>query len=99
MATAFTPDTPFVTAHAADRWDERTAPDSVAPETAWAHAQRIDAGGPFRSVDVRLHHGSETLLLREHGAITSVYQLNRLTPKQYHAVKHALPFDIARYDS
>ena len=84
---------PPVTWHAGDRWDDRTDADSVAPETAWAHGQRIDAGGPLRNVDVRLHRDSGTLLLRKGGVIVSIYALDDLQPAVYRAVKHALPDD------
>ena len=67
--------TPHVTDHAADQWDERTDPRSVAPETAWAHAQRHDGAsislhGPD---EVRYHCPTRTLLLRVGHAIVTVY--------------------------
>lgn len=86
--------TPPVTYHAGDRWDQRTDPDSVAPETAWTHGQRITVGSqPIRADEVRLHHSSETLLLRQASMITTVYSLDELTNETYHAIKHALPDD------
>lgn len=57
---------PTLSPHAADRWDERTAPDSVAPETAWHHAERrSDLERPCRADEVRLHRPTGTILVRD----------------------------------
>lgn len=65
--------TPIVTGHAAERWDERTPADSVAPEAAWRHGQRIRAAErPTRSDECRLHHPTRTLLLRQGSRIVTV---------------------------
>lgn len=86
---------PFVTGHAGDQWDARTDADSVAPETAWEHGQRIDANGPPPHADeIRLHHDSRALLLRRGPVVTTVLPIDDLTESKYHAVKHALPDDI-----
>lgn len=82
---------PFVTGHAGDRWDDRTRDDSVAPETAWEHSQRIRAGGPFHGADeVHYHQETGTLLLRKASTLMTVYDVDELQPDAYHAVKHAL---------
>ena len=89
--------TPGVTEHAGDRWDQRTDCGSVAPETAWGHGQRIAVGSqPIRADEVRLHHDSRALLLREGGMIMTVYTLDELSSEVYHAIKHALPDDLRR---
>ena len=88
---------PAVTKHAGNRWDQRTDPGSVAPETAWQYGQRISVGSqPICADEVRLHWSSGTLLLRKAGTITTVYTLDELTPETYHAIKHTLPDDYRR---
>lgn len=82
---------PILTRHAGDQWDTRTQDDSVAPETAWDHGQRIQAGAPFHGVDeVRYHRATGTLLLRKASTLMTVYDVDELQPDAYHAVKHAL---------
>ena len=90
-------DVPPVSEHAADRWDERTDPRSVAPETAWEHAQRLCGAGPIVHVsEVRFHHGTGTLLLYEPPSITTVLAIDEASDELYHAIKHALPDDDRR---
>jgi hypothetical protein len=62
-----------VTEHAADRWDQRTPVDSVAPETAWKHAQRhSDATARLAGDEARIHHPTESILIRDRGRICTV---------------------------
>ena len=64
---------PYPTAHALDRWDERTNPGSVSPETAWAHSQRHDGATAACGVpEVRLHPPTGALLLRDGFRIVTV---------------------------
>ena len=87
-------DVPPVTKHAADRWDQRTAPDSVAPETAWEHAQRITVPGPVvRADEVRLHGDTGALLLRRGPCIATVLTVTEASDELSHAIEHALPAD------
>jgi|AntRauTorckE6833_2_1112554.scaffolds.fasta_scaffold04487_6 hypothetical protein len=87
-------ETILVSEHALDRWDERTDPTSVAPETAWKHGQRVAVTAPFQAVDeVRYHRASGTLLLYRAPTINTVYDVDELSGRAYHAVKHALPED------
>jgi|GEM_PF-1674436 len=73
MATTRTTGAPPVTEHAANRWDTRTDPASVAPETAWAHAQRVRAAErPTGTDEVRFHAPSGALLLRCGTSIVTV---------------------------
>lgn len=63
----------FVTAHAADRWDERTPPDAVAPETAWTASTRVRAAARAEGVDeARVHQASGAVLLRRDTSIVTV---------------------------
>lgn len=90
-AETATSDVPIVSEHAHDRWDERTNPTSVAPETAWLHAQRVAADGPFLNVDeLRYHRATRTLLLYDSPTITTVYSVDNLTDRAHAAVEHAL---------
>lgn len=67
------PATPLVTGHAAERWDERTPADAVAPETAWRHSQRErSVERRFGADECRLHHPTRTLLLRVGNSIVTV---------------------------
>lgn len=71
--------TPLVTDHADTRWDERTGADSVAPETAWRHGQRIRAAErPTGTDECRLHHPTRTLLLRQGHRIVTVLSATEL---------------------
>jgi hypothetical protein len=64
---------PFVTDHAATRWDERTAPDSVSPETAWQAGQRVTGPEiPTGTDECRVHQTTRTVLLRCNGRIVTV---------------------------
>jgi len=59
--------------HAVFRWDERTPADSVAPETAWAHGQRItDLERVTGADECRYHRPTETVLLRRDRTIVTV---------------------------
>jgi DNA-binding PadR family transcriptional regulator len=63
----------FVSEHAADRWDERTPPDSVAPETAWEHSERrTDLRGPSDFAEVRYHRATGVVLGRCGATIVTV---------------------------
>lgn len=87
-----TVDVPNVSEHAADQWDARTDPGSVAPEMAWEHAQRVTGVEPIVHADeVRLHQATETLLLRVSGSIMTVLSRSEWRDDVYHAIKHALP--------
>ncbi|WP_277540258.1 hypothetical protein [Haloarcula laminariae] len=96
MMAAAVPDNPPVSAHAAVRWQERAGLDASNPGTAWLEAQRVDAGAPFQSAEVRYHHASQTLLLQVGGVIDTVYDVHELQDEEYHAVKHALPQEARR---
>ena len=64
-----------MTDHAADRWDERTPPHSVSPETAWKRGQRIISLTRTTTIiadECRLHHPTRSLLLREGFRIATV---------------------------
>ncbi|NHN40502.1 hypothetical protein G9C85_02470 [Halorubellus sp. JP-L1] len=66
---------PVVTKHAADRWDQRTPPDSVSPEAAWTEGceMRLESRTEFRSIDeARYHQPTETVLLRYTSVIRTV---------------------------
>ena len=66
-------DEPFVSDHAATRWDQRTAPDSVAPEIAWEQAQHVSGPEVATGTDeCRVHHPTRTVLLRTSGSIVTV---------------------------
>lgn len=71
-ASPFAPDTPTVTGHAADRWDERTSVDSVAPETAWHDAVKL----PPRAMDIdeekRVYEPQGVVLCRDGDEIQTV---------------------------
>jgi len=67
----------FVSKHAADRWDERTPPDSVAPETAWRCSERradltLDTGLD----EVRLHRETHVLLGRNGAVIVTALPMD-----------------------
>lgn len=96
MAATAATDAPPVSHHAAQRWDQRTAPDSVAPETAWAHGQRINTDRTFRASEVRYHRPTGTLLLHKPPSIMTVLTVEDMTDRQYHAVKHALSQEARR---
>lgn len=84
-------DVPPVSEHALDRWDERSNPSSVAPETAWRHGQRVAPTGPFRNVDeLRYHRETGTLLLSNGLSLSTVYAVDELDDRQRGAVEHAL---------
>ena len=81
LRTSTTSPTPYVTEHAADQWDARTDPDSVAPETAWAHSQRVvGAERPTRTDECRLHRPTRTLLLRNGYAVVTVLSESEFDP-------------------
>jgi len=64
---------PHVTDHAAARWDQRTSPDSVAPETAWKAGQRVSGPEiPTGTDECRVHQATRTVLLRAGGSIVTV---------------------------
>ncbi|QLH81015.1 hypothetical protein [Halosimplex pelagicum] len=82
-ATAADTGTPPVTEHAADRWDARTDPASVAPETAWRHAQRVRAAErPTGTDEVRFHAPSGALLLRCGTSIVTVLDATDDDPRR-----------------
>lgn len=86
-ATATADPSPWVTRHAASRWDDRTPAGSVAPETAWRHAQRVDARPPLQSFDeVRVHQAAGAVLLRRNYHIETVYDLDDLEPRYRRAL-------------
>lgn len=79
--------TPLVTAHAAQRWDERTPAAAVAPETAWRHGQRIRAAErPTGMDECRLHHPTRTLLLRQGLRIVTVLSSAEYTEDMQRAI-------------
>jgi len=96
MATSSWDDLPCVTGHAVRQWADRTPDDSVVLEAAWVHGQRVNAGAPFQSGEVRFHHESNTLLVEKGGIIATVYNVGELEAAEYHAVKHALPQEARR---
>lgn len=66
-------DEPFVSDHAASRWDERTEPGSVSPESAWKQAQHVSGPEvPTGTDECRVHHPTRTVLLRTSGSIVTV---------------------------
>jgi hypothetical protein len=60
--------------HLAMRWDERTDPDAVAPETAWEEASRLrDAEILTGADECRYHRDTGTILLRnKHTLVTAM---------------------------
>jgi DNA-binding MarR family transcriptional regulator len=63
----------FVTRHAATRYDERSPATAVAPETAWRRgSRRGDLEREMGCDEVRFHHHSSTLLLRNGSAVITV---------------------------
>lgn len=65
----------YVSEHAAERWDERTAPDSVAPETAWMSSERrTDIEGTHGFDEARLHRPTGVVLGRCRAAIVTCFE-------------------------
>ena len=64
---------PYITAHALDRWNERTSPGSAPPETTRARGQRHDGATiACRVEEVRLHQPTGALLLRDGSRLVTV---------------------------
>ena len=91
-------DLPKVSQHAAQRWDERTPVDSVAPETAWRDAKAetaVDAAvnGTIEAYadcdEARYHDPTGTALLRKNAVIVTV--LPNFDPRIKTAVEYAKP--------
>lgn len=78
MATGVLPDgspiaeSPHITAHAADRWDERTAADAVSPETAWHDATRLPDLASDQHDELRVHEPQAVVLARRDAAIVTI---------------------------
>jgi hypothetical protein len=59
--------------HLAMRWDERTDPDTVAPETAWEEASRLRDVELLTGADeCRYHQDTGTILLRVNHTLVTV---------------------------
>lgn len=73
-----------VSEHAADRWDQRTPPTSIAPETAWGEALPVGVSSPrYRNLDeIRYHTATETLLFRDATRIVTVYERDESQPSE-----------------
>lgn len=73
-----------VSDHAADRWDQRTPPTSVAPETAWTEALPVGSTPTkVRNMDeIRYHTPTETLLFRAATRIVTVYERDESQPSE-----------------
>lgn len=91
-------DLPVVTEHAAQRWDERTPADSVAPETAWKQAEPDDVLDSSiaayiethsECAEARYHSPTGTALLRVGFRIVTV--LPRDDPRIRTALEHVHP--------
>jgi len=91
-------DLPVVSQHAAQRWDERTPVDSVAPETAWREAKAENAAEAavngtieaYADCDEARYHGpTGTALLRKNAVIVTV--LPNFDPRIRTAVQQAKP--------
>ena len=89
---------PAVSQHAAQRWDERTPVDSVAPEKAWDEAEPqnvVDAAiaahieAHSESDEARYHDPTGTALLRKDVSITTV--LPSSDPRIREAIEHIDP--------
>jgi len=84
-------DDPIISAHAAQRWDERTPADSVAPKTAWEHAQRV--AGPEQTThtdECRVHISTGAVLLRVNHRIVTVLTERELDQDAYQQIKPVL---------
>lgn len=83
---------PHVSDHAADRWDERTDDDSVAPEAAWGRAQRV-AGAEHhaRADEVRAFAPERVVLLRRGNTILTVLSEGEMDDDLRRAVAPVLP--------
>lgn len=60
--------------HGALRWDQRTSPESVAPETAWRDAHQMPIPTPeYRDVDeLRYYPPDEVVLVRRGSVLRTV---------------------------
>jgi len=79
---------PVVSNHAGKRWDQRTPPDSVSPETAWEHSQRVN--GPERLTgtdEARVHLPTQTVLLRSQDCIVTVLSERECSRDVYNYVE------------
>lgn len=97
-----TVDDPVVTQHAAQQWDRRTPPESVAPETAWREAweMRLEAHPDYHNIhETRFHRPTETVFLRITGVIRTI--LAASGPESERIVRDAVAnqFGIALTDS
>lgn len=63
---------PHVTDHAADRWDERTSPTSVSPETAWQESTVLPPLAHDAHDELRIHEPQAVVLARRDSAVTTV---------------------------
>lgn len=73
------PDSPFydghvvITDHAADRWDERTSPDSVAPEAGWHAGTRLPPRVCGKHADeYRVYEPEAVVLARRDRSVVTV---------------------------
>jgi len=81
--------TPYVTQHAAQRWDERSPASSVAPETAWKTGQRTTGVAKRHGTDeCRVHEPTQTVLLRRNYRIVTVLSVRELDQDAY---RHVAP--------
>ena len=66
-----------VTDHAAARWDARTDPSSVAPETAWKEGYPFALTDPeFHRIDeARVHRPTATVIFRMQTSVVTVWSL------------------------
>lgn len=86
-----------LTRHASQRWDARTAPDSVAPETAWREAWPVAIDAPaYRHMDeIRFHNPTGTALLASLGSLVTVIDVRArefgdATPQCAYALRKAI---------
>lgn len=85
--------------HGADRWDRRTSPGSVAPETAWRSAWEMPLISEYRDADeLRYYQPENVVLMRRDATLCTVLDMGRVQSAQARALRRAVERQFGRID-
>lgn len=73
------PDWIIVTAHAAERWHERTVSPGVGPIVAWNESERRQVDD-LQGDEIRFHRATDSLLVRKGSRLVTVIYASTARP-------------------